>query len=150
MLRAFERELGEEVVRPEFSALMGAYGAALYAAERKEKAAGKLLSSADLASFVHETRTVKCGGCTNNCTLTVNTFSGGGRFIAGNKCSKPISERATTAKTMFSRSNLTTLTSLSAANPNRTRSISVFRSALTFTNFCRFITRSCRISDSTL
>ena len=91
MLRAFERELGEEVVRPEFSALMGAYGAALYAAERKEKAAGKLLSPADLASFVHETRTVKCGGCTNNCTLTVNTFSGGGRFIAGNKCSKPVS-----------------------------------------------------------
>lgn len=91
VLRAFERKLGEEVVRPEFSALMGAYGAALYAAERKEKAAGKLLSSADLASFVHETRTVKCGGCTNNCTLTVNTFSGGGRFIAGNKCSKPVS-----------------------------------------------------------
>ena len=31
VLRAFEQELGVEVIRPAFSALMGAYGAALYA-----------------------------------------------------------------------------------------------------------------------
>lgn len=91
VLRAFEREIGEEVVRPAFSALMGAYGAALFAAERRDKASGKLLGADELASFNRETRTVRCGGCTNNCALTVNTFSGGGRFIAGNRCSKPVS-----------------------------------------------------------
>lgn len=91
VLRAFEREIGENVVRPSLSALMGAYGAALYAAERKDKAERKLLGAEELKNFTRETRTVRCGGCTNNCALTINTFSGGARFIAGNKCSKPVS-----------------------------------------------------------
>ena len=86
VLRSFEREIGEEVVRPAFSALMGAYGAARFAAERRDKASGKLLGADELASFNRETRTVRCGGCTNNCALTVNAFSGGGRVIAGKRC----------------------------------------------------------------
>ena len=29
-----------------------------------------------------------CHGCTNNCRLTVNIFSGGVKYISGNKCEK--------------------------------------------------------------
>lgn len=90
VLRAFEHELGKEVVRPEYSALMGAYGAALYALERADEAQGKTIAADALSSFKHETRSVRCGGCTNGCELTVNAFSSGGKFISGNKCSKPI------------------------------------------------------------
>ena len=41
VLRAFEREIGHDVVRPSIAGLMGAYGAALYA---KEKRARKILA----------------------------------------------------------------------------------------------------------
>ncbi|MCD7830290.1 MAG: acyl-CoA dehydratase activase-related protein, partial [Clostridiales bacterium] len=33
---------------------------------------------------------VTCNGCTNHCSLTVNTFDNGRRFISGNRCSKPL------------------------------------------------------------
>ena len=36
VLRAFEQEIGRDVVRPDIAGLMGAYGAALYAKERAE------------------------------------------------------------------------------------------------------------------
>ena len=39
-LRAFEQEMGVEVVRPNIAGLMGAYGAALYA-KKKSKGVGK-------------------------------------------------------------------------------------------------------------
>jgi predicted CoA-substrate-specific enzyme activase len=93
VLRAFEREMGVEVVRPSISALMGAYGAALYA---KSRSNGKssVISNDSLSNFVHETKTVNCGGCTNNCLLTINTFEGGRRFISGNRCEKPVTKKA--------------------------------------------------------
>ena len=31
-----------------------------------------------------------CNLCTNHCSLTVNTFDGGRRFISGNRCSRPL------------------------------------------------------------
>lgn len=37
MLRSFEQEIGREVLRPEISELMGAYGAALYGKKFKRK-----------------------------------------------------------------------------------------------------------------
>ena len=90
VLRAFEREIGREVVRPDIAGLMGAYGAALYAKKRAEKsgAPSSLISEAALASFTHTSKTATCQGCTNHCLLTVNTFSGGKRFISGNKCER--------------------------------------------------------------
>lgn len=30
----------------------------------------------------------KCRGCTNNCRLTINHFSGGRKFITGNRCER--------------------------------------------------------------
>ncbi|MBO6053469.1 MAG: 2-hydroxyglutaryl-CoA dehydratase, partial [Clostridia bacterium] len=91
VLRAFEREMGREVIRPNIAGLMGAYGAALCAAAQAEKEPGKpssLLPASALASFTHQSRTATCGGCENRCLLTVNTFPGGRRFISGNKCER--------------------------------------------------------------
>jgi hypothetical protein len=89
VLRAFERELGREVTRPAIAGLMGAYGAALSAKEAGlERSA--LLSPEELAAFTHSAKPAACGLCSNRCTLTVNTFPGGRRFISGNRCQRPL------------------------------------------------------------
>ena len=95
VLRAFEQEIGHDVIRPTIAGLMGAYGAALYAHE-KAQAAGKatelstLLSKEALEEFTHSVKAIPCRGCSNSCKLTVNTFSGGRKFISGNRCEKPV------------------------------------------------------------
>ncbi len=94
VLRAFEQELGVEVVRPTIAGLMGAYGAALYAkSHAKGTSKSTILSSDALKNFTHQVRTVNCGLCENNCQLTVNTFDGGRRFISGNRCERPITKK---------------------------------------------------------
>lgn len=89
ILRGFEREIGAHVTRPAIAGLMGAYGAALAA---RDSGIGKssLLGADELARFTHSVKPAQCGGCTNNCALTVNTFAGGRRYISGNRCSKPL------------------------------------------------------------
>ena len=86
VLRALEKELGRNVVRPAIAGLMGAYGAALKAMNQKGEST--LMGPEELTEFTHTSKTAVCRGCTNNCRLTVNTFSGGGRFISGNRCEK--------------------------------------------------------------
>ena len=85
VLRAFEREIGHEVIRPAIAGLMGAYGAALYS-----KRAGKssIISAQALENFTHTSKSAVCSGCTNHCRLTVNMFGDGKRFISGNQCEK--------------------------------------------------------------
>ena len=85
VLRAFEKELGGEVIRPEISGLMGAYGAALYS---MIATFSSIISKDRLVSFSHTATTRICKGCTNNCHLTLNTFSDGRKFISGNQCQK--------------------------------------------------------------
>ena len=85
VLRAFELELGAEVIRPAIAGLMGAYGAALYAMKFQEST---LIRPEALQSFTHTSRSTVCNGCNNHCHLTVNTFPGGKRFISGNQCQK--------------------------------------------------------------
>ncbi|MBQ2973848.1 MAG: 2-hydroxyacyl-CoA dehydratase [Clostridia bacterium] len=94
VLRAFEQEIGREVVRPAISGIMGAYGAALYSMERAT-AKSTLISAKELETFEHKVKAVTCGKCSNNCRLTVNTFSSGRSFIGGNRCSKPIAKSNT-------------------------------------------------------
>ena len=95
VLRAFEKEMGVEVVRPSISGLMGAYGAALYA-QSKAMAGSKstILDAQALKSFRHEIQVVSCGLCQNNCRLTVNKFADGRRYIGGNRCERPITKKA--------------------------------------------------------
>lgn len=89
ILRSFEMEVGRDVTRPAISGLMGAYGAALHAKDNcPEKST--IISEKELSEFSHSTKNVRCGLCTNNCSLTVNTFSGGRRYISGNRCERPL------------------------------------------------------------
>ena len=91
VLRAFEKEMGLEVIRPNIAGLMGAYGAALYGAQKSVKGkCSTLLTPEELQSFHRETESRACGQCGNNCQLTINTFSDGGRLISGNRCERPI------------------------------------------------------------
>ena len=96
VLRAFEQEMGLEVVRPNIAGLMGAYGAALYALRRYEANPHPttLLNLQQLGEFVHTVKGMTCGLCNNHCHLTINTFAGGKRFISGNRCERPITHMA--------------------------------------------------------
>ena len=95
VLRAFERELGLNVVCPNIAGLMGAYGAALYAKSLNiEKTT--TITKDELKNFKHEVKNVNCGRCNNNCLLSINTFgSNPNKFISGNKCEKPLAKKAT-------------------------------------------------------
>lgn len=88
ILRAFEKELGMNVIRPSISGLMGAYGCALYA-KRKNLKESKIISKEGLESFTHKSKIAKCGLCTNRCNLTINIFNDGEKYISGNRCEKP-------------------------------------------------------------
>ena len=92
VLRAFEQEMGVEVVRPAIAGLMGAYGAALYAS-RHSTGSSSILNAQQLASFFHQVKDARCGLCSNNCRLTVNIFDNGRKFISGNRCDRPITHR---------------------------------------------------------
>lgn len=91
VLRAFEQEIGRNVVRPNIAGLMGAYGAALYALDTAHENNNKttLLSADALKNFRHDVKVTTCGLCENHCRLTVNTFDGGRKFIGGNRCERP-------------------------------------------------------------
>ncbi len=87
VLRCFEREIGQEVIRPAISGLMGAFGAALYAQEKSEGTT-TLLSPAALEKFSYTAKATTCKGCTAHCALSIIRFSDGGKFISGNRCEK--------------------------------------------------------------
>lgn len=89
VLRAFEQELGRNVTRPTIAGLMGAFGAAL-AARNAALEKSSLLPAKALESFSHSAKPVTCNLCTNHCSLTVNQFDGGRKFISGNRCSRPL------------------------------------------------------------
>ena len=91
VLRAFEQEIGREVIRPSVAGLMGAYGAAVYAMDKSSFGAkSSVIGARELSDFTHTVKAITCKGCNNHCRLTVNTFSGGNKYIAGNRCEKPV------------------------------------------------------------
>ena len=87
VLRCFEREIGQEVIRPAISGLMGAFGAALYAQE-KSQGTSTLLSPEQLREFSYTAKAATCKGCTAHCALSIIRFNDGSRFISGNRCEK--------------------------------------------------------------
>ena len=95
VLRAFENEMGVQVVRPDIAGLMGAFGAALYAREWRALKPGEssVLSLKELEDFTQQVRQTRCGLCENHCLLTVSLFGGGERYISGNRCDRPVSGR---------------------------------------------------------
>ncbi len=99
VLRCFEKITGREAVRPEIAGLMGAYGAALIAREHyREGEKTSLLGREELKNFSMKVTGRRCGGCMNQCLLTINSFSNGERYIAGNRCEKGASIRNTGAE----------------------------------------------------
>ncbi len=107
VLRAFEKIAGVNVFRPDVAGLMGAYGSALIAydqwldltapkpGQEKGWVAPKVVSNIatleQLDSFKVDLSLTRCGGCQNNCLLTINTFTTNGakrQFITGNRCEK--------------------------------------------------------------
>ena len=90
ILRALEKITGREVVRPDIAGIMGAFGAALIAREHYTGQETTTLSFDEILSLEYKTSLTRCGGCTNNCLLTINNFNGGRRFISGNRCEKPL------------------------------------------------------------
>ncbi len=91
VLRAFEQEIGKDVIRPHIAGIMGAYGAALYAMDKcKRTGKSSVLNKEELDVFTHDVKAITCQGCNNHCRLTINTFGGERRFIAGNRCEKPL------------------------------------------------------------
>lgn len=89
VLRAFELVSGHEAIRPDIAGIMGAFGAALIARDNyTEGFKSGTLSSAEVDALEYKTTMTHCGQCTNNCLLTVNTFTGNRRFITGNRCER--------------------------------------------------------------
>ena len=112
VLRAFEREIGHNVIRPSIAGLMGAYGAALYSKKRRKS---NIIDRESLKSFTHTSKSAVCQGCTNHCRLTVNSFGDGKKFISGNQCEKGLG-KATAQELLpnlyeFKRNYLTSLKS---------------------------------------
>ena len=89
VLKSFELISEREAVRPDIAGIMGAFGAGLIARNKYSDDKKTTLISRDAMNALEiKTSLVRCGGCTNNCLLTINNFSGGRRFITGNRCEK--------------------------------------------------------------
>ena len=93
VLRAFERIAGVEATCPDISGIMGAFGAALLARQRYQGQPTTMLSLEEIRNLTYTTTATRCGGCANNCMLTVNRFPGGRRHITGNRCEKGLGGR---------------------------------------------------------
>ncbi len=97
VLKSFEKIADCQAIRPDIAGIMGAFGAALIARERFQTADGPkqttMLSYEQIHNLKYTTSMANCKGCTNNCRLTVNKFSGGRQFISGNRCEKGIGKQ---------------------------------------------------------
>lgn len=123
VLRAFEKIAGVDVFRPDVAGLMGAYGSALIAYDQwcdltapkpgqekgwvPPKIVSNIATLEQLESFKVSLELTRCGGCANNCLLTINTFTTSGvnggesevrQFVTGNRCEKGL-ERHTLKNT---------------------------------------------------
>ncbi len=88
VLRSFELLSKCEVVRPDIAGIMGAFGAALIAREHYNGEETTMLTIEKINSLKIEASMARCKGCTNNCQLTINRFTGGRQFISGNRCER--------------------------------------------------------------
>ncbi|MGN1167670.1 MAG: acyl-CoA dehydratase activase-related protein [Lachnospiraceae bacterium] len=99
VLRSFEKIANCEAIRPDIAGIMGAFGAALIARERYSGCKGTtMLSIEDIEALEYSTTMTKCKGCTNNCRLTINHFSGGRKFITGNRCERGLGKEKSANK----------------------------------------------------
>jgi len=93
VLRAFELIVGKNVVRPDISGLMGAYGMALLSKEQYEanldmEYTSKILKENELDKLEVKITHTHCNNCENHCKLTINKFNNGAIHVTGNRCEK--------------------------------------------------------------
>ena len=93
VLRAFEKIVGKNVVRPDISGLMGAYGVAILARQQYESNLdmeyySTITKNDDLDKLEIKVSHTRCNRCENHCLLTINTFNNGHKHISGNRCEK--------------------------------------------------------------
>ncbi len=89
VLRSFEKIADCHAIRPDIAGIMGAFGAALIARNNyHEGYQTSMLSIDKINTLQFETSMAKCKGCTNNCRLTINKFTGGRQYISGNRCER--------------------------------------------------------------
>ena len=93
VLRAFELIVGKNVVRPDISGLMGAYGMALLSKEQYEanldmEYKSKILKENELDKLEVKITHTHCNNCENHCKLTINKFNNGAIHVTGNRCEK--------------------------------------------------------------
>lgn len=89
VLKSFELISEREAVRPDIAGIMGAFGAGLIARNKyRDGYKTTMIDRESMNSLEIDTRHTRCGRCTNNCLLTINNFTGGRRFITGNRCEK--------------------------------------------------------------
>ncbi len=94
VLRSFEKIADCEAIRPDIAGIMGAFGAALIARERySEGYQTTMLPIEKINTLQFETSMAKCKGCTNNCRLTINKFTGGRQYISGNRCERGLGKQ---------------------------------------------------------
>ena len=99
VLRALEKTAGANVVCPDISGIMGAFGAALIARSHYTGEPSSMLSLEEICTLEYTSKTARCKGCQNACMLTVNIFSGGRRHITGNRCEKGLGETSASRAT---------------------------------------------------
>lgn len=111
VLRALEVLLNKEVIRPDISELMGAYGAALTALSNHranlveltalhqtplkssetpivlQEANGLFLEKLAMGSDFSK-KEIRCKGCENRCRVLKLTFNNGNHFYTGNRCER--------------------------------------------------------------
>jgi predicted CoA-substrate-specific enzyme activase len=90
VFRSLEILSGKKVVISDFPELMGAYGAAIYAFDKKNT-----LQKSGFVGFDHlqlglsfQSTYKACMGCSNRCMITKYHFNNGNSAFAGNKCEK--------------------------------------------------------------
>ncbi|MDD6205085.1 MAG: acyl-CoA dehydratase activase-related protein [Firmicutes bacterium] len=98
VLRAFEKIAGAQVTCPDIAGLMGAFGAALIARADYKGQPTSMLPLEDIVSLTYTSSSRRCGGCSNNCMLTVNKFPGGRAHVTGNRCEKGLGSSGTGQK----------------------------------------------------
>ena len=93
VLRAFEKIVEKDVIRPDIAGLMGAYGMALLSKEQYEanfdmEYHSTILKTDELDKLEIKVTHTRCNRCENHCKLTINKFSNGSTHISGNRCEK--------------------------------------------------------------
>jgi len=93
VLRAFEKIVGKDVIRPDISGLMGAYGVSILARQQYEsnfdmEYYSTISKSEDIDNLEIKVSHARCNKCENHCLLTINTFNNGHKHISGNRCEK--------------------------------------------------------------